>query len=288
MNLGGFHWILQGLIFLVAIDSVVELCLISSTLSWIFGLKGYTFYIGTDDQDLWMAALPTELATLSDYGDLAFSGLTFVIIACGGVTLCRVIRFNCGRIKPATLGLTAAWTFFCLLAGLLGTTLFAWAIYCERKGGNVLEISVVERLRGKPYPGRWYFAGWIGALQLLQNMGEEQRRSLRLMELVIRSRKWNCLVLGFLCCTLVALSLILQQRLSRDEWALTCGKNDHDSNARPEENNGSSVQRSPNTIHGFFPAEEPCAYSNIRSEREPSSPPASPSSQTPLLERHSF
>ena len=267
---------------------MVELCLISSTLSWIFGLEGYTFYIGTGDQDLPMAALPTELATLSDYGDLAFSGLTFVIIACGGTALSRVIRFNSGHIKPAILCLTAAWTFSCLLIGLLGTTLFAWAIYCERKGGNALEMGAVEGLGGKPYPGRWSFAGWIEALQLLQNMGEGQRRSLRLMELVIRSRKWNCLVLGFLCCILAALSLILQQRRFQDEWALSYGKNDHDSNATLEEIDESSAQRSPNTPHSFFRAEDSCVYSTIRGERRPRPPLASPSSQTPLLERHSF
>ena len=266
----------------------MELCLVSGTLSWIFGLEGYIFYIGKGDQELSVTALPAELASLSEYGDLILSGLTFVLIACGGAALFQAIRSNCVRIKPATLGLTAAWTFSCLLIGLLGTTLFAWAIYCERKGGNALEMGAVEGLGGKPYPGRWSFAGWIEALQLLQNMGEGQRRSLRLMELVIRSRKWNCLVLGFLCCTLAALSLILQQRRFQDEWALSYGKNDHDSNATLEEIDESSAQRSPNTPHSSFRAEDSCVYSTIRGERRPRSPLASPSSQTPLLERHSF
>lgn len=266
----------------------MQLCLISSILSWTLCLEGYTLQVGSNDHNLRIAALPTELATSSLYVDLASSFFAFSMIACGGIAFFEAVWLTPKRMKPTACRWTAAWTVFALSIGLLEATIFAWATYSRSDSGEKLEMNVIRDLHGQPYPGRWSWAGWIEALERLPHMEEERSRPLRLMALVLQTKLWNTLVLGSLCCTLVVVSVILQQRWYEHECASVFAQTHHEPSATPEENSESIVSRSPTPLARFIQEDEPYGHAKKRGGRRSSFPPASPSSRTPLLESSSF
>ncbi|KAG7284523.1 hypothetical protein NEMBOFW57_010898 [Staphylotrichum longicolle] len=214
--------------FLLSVDAVISLALVSSMVYFLQHYGGGPFIIAPPDGPRFLlAGEPANLVVNQGHTANAAGGTALILVGFGGILALSVewhSREKRGKSSPAFY----IWAVIVLLSFLLTMAALIYTfVETSNTSGQVIHLAVAEANSARrPYPdGRWTPENWYAAVLDLPLLRDEDRDKIGHNLNLMRGWRWNLVplfILGFVLLALVALELWRQrrtglQRVSTDE-----------------------------------------------------------------------
>ena len=219
---------------LLMLSAIIELSLISSTVSWLHRRAGSYFLI--NDTDPTLHSDPDNSNPFSLHGKPEFllanqghtsngaAGTAFVLVGLGGI-LVLTLRHRLQkqvRRSAAVNGLYYAWITTILLSTLLTFSALIYTfVLTHAHTAQSINITYAANLHNQPYPNQvpydllaWTPENWFSAVLALDLVSASDRTDIRRHLMVMRGWRWNLIplfLLGLLLCVVAVLDLRSQK-----------------------------------------------------------------------------
>ncbi|CAK3811693.1 hypothetical protein MYCFIDRAFT_210690 [Lecanosticta acicola] len=227
---------LKSTLALLMIDSIVELSLISSMVSWLHRRAGRDFIIDYNNTTFPLHGKPLNLLVDQGHTSNGAAGTAFVLIGLGGILALWLRNYKLGR------PIYYFWLVMAQLSMLLTLAALIYTFVLTREHeGHAIDIALAASLDNKPYPNmvpypmdKWTPELWFSAVLELSLRERSDRSDIRGHLRVMKGWRWNLIpmfILGLAVAVLAVMEAFVRRRQvsGRDEMAREAEKKISDS-----------------------------------------------------------